>query len=114
MVVCLGFGRRHSATPDFGLERADDDPGQRLVGAAASAASTGPARCGRSIDHALPHLIAYVRIGTRLAVAIAFVELRAIAWMQNPLLERPFARAVCQVVLGGSLALAAAILIGSG
>jgi hypothetical protein len=42
------------------------------------------------------------------------VELWAIAWIQNRYMETPFRRAVFQVVLGGSLVLAAGILIGGG
>ena len=51
-----------------------------------------------------------------LAIAglVVFVELWAIAWIQNRYMETPFFRAVIQVVVGGALVLAAGILIGSG
>jgi hypothetical protein len=42
------------------------------------------------------------------------VELWAIAFIQNRFMETPFLRAVFQVVLGGSLVLAAGIIIGNG
>jgi len=43
---------------------------------------------------------------------VVFFELWAIAWIQNRWMETPFWRAAFQVVLGGSLVLAAGILIG--
>ncbi len=45
---------------------------------------------------------------------VVFVELWAIAWIQNRYMETPFLRATLQVVLGGALVLAAGVLIGSG
>ena len=51
---------------------------------------------------------------TVLALIIVFVELWAIAWIQNKYMETPFLRAAFQVVLGGSLVLAAGVLIGAG
>ncbi|MFG1399493.1 iron exporter MbfA [Roseixanthobacter pseudopolyaromaticivorans] len=66
------------------------------------------------LGHALPYLIPDFWTATVLAVAVVFVELWAIAWIQNRYMETPFVRAVFQVVLGGALVLAAGILIGSG
>ena len=66
------------------------------------------------LGHALPYLIPHFWTATALAVAIVFVELWAIAWIQNRYMETPMGRAVFQVVLGGGLVLAAGILIGSG
>ena len=52
--------------------------------------------------------------GAIIAAIVVFVELWAIAFIQNRYMETPFLRAVFQVVLGGSLVLAAGILIGNG
>ena len=49
-----------------------------------------------------------------MAVIVVFIELWAIAWIQNRFMQTPFWRAAMQVVLGGGLVLAAGILIGSG
>jgi rubrerythrin len=66
------------------------------------------------LGHALPYLIPNFWTATAAALAIVFVELWAIAWIQNKYMETPFFRAVLQVVLGGALVLAAGILIGGG
>lgn len=66
------------------------------------------------LGHALPYLIPDFRTATAIAVAVVFVELWAIAWIQNRYMETPFMRAAFQVVLGGALVLAAGALIGSG
>ncbi len=66
------------------------------------------------LGHALPYLIADFWTATVIAIAVVFVELWAIAWIQNRYMETPFFRAAFQVVLGGALVLAAGILIGSG
>lgn len=66
------------------------------------------------LGHALPYLIPDFWTATTLAILIVFVELWAIAWIQNKYMETPFFRAVFQVVLGGALVLAAGVLIGSG
>ena len=64
------------------------------------------------LGHALPYLIPDFWIATAIAGIVVFVELWAIAFIQNRYMETPFLRAVFQVVLGGSLVLAAGILIG--
>ena len=64
--------------------------------------------------HALPYLITDFWTATVIAIAVVFVELWAIAWIQNRYMETPFFRAALQVVLGGALVLAAGVLIGSG
>lgn len=64
------------------------------------------------LGHALPYLIPNFKIATGVAIAVVFVELWAITWIQNRYLETPWSRAMFQVVLGGSLVLAAGILIG--
>jgi len=66
------------------------------------------------LGHALPYLITDFWTATVLAFVVVFLELWAIAWIQNKYMETPFFRAAFQVVLGGALVLAAGILIGSG
>ena len=66
------------------------------------------------LGHALPYLIPDFWTATTIAIMVVFVELWAIAWIQNRYMETPFFRAAFQVVLGGALVLAAGILIGSG
>lgn len=64
------------------------------------------------LGHALPYLIPHFWTATAIALAVVFVELWAIAWIQNRYMETPWMRATFQVVLGGSLVLAAGIVIG--
>jgi VIT1/CCC1 family predicted Fe2+/Mn2+ transporter len=66
------------------------------------------------LGHALPYLIPDFWLATSIAVAIVFVELWAIVWIQNRFMQTPFLRASLQVVLGGALVLAAGVLIGAG
>lgn len=66
------------------------------------------------LGHALPYLIPDFHLATAIAVFVVFVELWAIAWIQNRFMETPFFRAAFQVVLGGALVFAAGVLIGSG
>ncbi len=66
------------------------------------------------LGHALPYLIPDFWTATTIAILVVFVELWAIAWIQNRFMQTPFFRATLQVVLGGALVLAAGILIGSG
>ena len=66
------------------------------------------------LGHALPYLITDFWTATTIAIFVVFVELWAIAWIQNKYMQTPFFRATLQVVLGGALVLAAGILIGSG
>ncbi|KSV66397.1 membrane protein [Sinorhizobium sp. GW3] len=65
------------------------------------------------LGHALPYLIPHFWTATATAAVIVFVELWAIAFIQNRYMETPFLRAAFQVVLGGGLVLAAGILIGN-
>ena len=65
------------------------------------------------LGHALPYLIPHFWTATITAMVVVFVELWAIAWIQNRYMETPFLRAAFQVVLGGGLVLAAGILIGN-
>lgn len=66
------------------------------------------------LGHALPYLITDFWTATTIAFFVVFVELWAIAWIQNKYMETPFLRATVQVVIGGGLVLAVGILIGSG
>ena len=65
------------------------------------------------LGHALPYLIPHFWTATGIAMVVVFVELWAIAWVQNRYMETPFWRAALQVVVGGLLVFAAGILIGS-
>ena len=64
------------------------------------------------LGHALPYLIPSFWTATTIALIVVFLELWAIVWIQNRYMETPFLRATLQIVLGGSLVLAAGILIG--
>ena len=66
------------------------------------------------MGHALPYLIPDFWTATAIAMVVVFVELWAIAWIQNRYMETPFLRAALQVVLGGALVFAAGALIGGG
>ena len=66
------------------------------------------------LGHALPYLIPDFALATAIAIAVVFVELWAIVWIQNRFMETPFWRATLQIVLGGAMVLAAGILIGAG
>jgi len=66
------------------------------------------------LGHALPYLIPDFWTATTIAILVVFVELWAIAWIQNRFMQTPFFRTALQVVFGGALVLAAGILIGSG
>ena len=66
------------------------------------------------LGHALPYLISDFYIATVIAMFFVLVELWAIAWIQAKYMEIKFTKAVFQVVFGGSLVLAAGILIGGG
>lgn len=66
------------------------------------------------LGHALPYLIPDFWTATVIAFVVVFIELWAIAWIQNKYMDTPFFRAAFQVVLGGALVFAAGVLIGSG
>ncbi len=66
------------------------------------------------LGHALPYLIPDFWTATSVAMVVVFVELWAIAWIQNKFMQTPFLRAALQVVLGGALVFAAGVLIGGG
>ncbi len=66
------------------------------------------------LGHTLPYLIPDFKIATAVAIAIVFVELWAITWIQNRYMDTPWGRAAFQVLLGGALVFAAGIIIGHG
>ncbi|MBV0913720.1 iron exporter MbfA [Anianabacter salinae] len=66
------------------------------------------------LGHALPYLIPDFWTATITAMIVVFVELWAIAWIQNRYMDTPFLRAAFQVVLGGALVFGAGALIGAG
>jgi rubrerythrin len=66
------------------------------------------------LGHALPYLIPDFWTATAIAIAVVFVELWAIVWIQNRFMQTPFLRATLQVVVGGALVFAAGALIGGG
>lgn len=66
------------------------------------------------LGHALPYLIADFWTATSVALVVVFIELWAIAWIQNRYMQTPFLQAAFQVVVGGALVFAAGVLIGSG
>ena len=66
------------------------------------------------LGHALPYLISDFWTATTIAMIVVFIELWAIAWIQNRYMETPFLRAALQVVVGGALVFAAGVLIGGG
>ncbi len=66
------------------------------------------------MGHALPYLIPDFWTATITAMVVVFLELWAIAWIQNRYMDTPFLRAAFQVVVGGALVFAAGVLIGGG
>ncbi|NQX79655.1 MAG: rubrerythrin family protein, partial [Hyphomicrobiaceae bacterium] len=65
------------------------------------------------LGHAFPYLIPDFWVATSLAIFLVFVELWAIAWIQNKFMKTPFFKAALQIVLGGALVFTAGILIGN-
>jgi len=76
--------------------------------------SAGGMTTSGGLGHALPYLITDCWTATIIAFAVVFIELWAIAWIQNRYMNTPFFRAAFQVVLGGALVFAVGVLIGSG
>ena len=66
------------------------------------------------LGHALPYLITDFWTATVIAFIVVFIELWAIAWIQNRWMQTPFWRAAPQVVVGGGLVFATGVLIGIG
>lgn len=101
--ISMGFTE---AASDDGTISGRGSPAKRGVASGVMTAVGG-------LGHALPYLIPDFWTATVIAMAVVFVELWAIAWVQNRYMETPFWRAAFQVVVGGSLVFAAGILIGS-
>ena len=68
----------------------------------------------RSVGVVVIVVVVVVMVVMVTAMVVVFVELWAIAWIQNRYMETPFVRAALQVVLGGALVFAAGALIGGG
>jgi rubrerythrin len=101
--ISMGFTE---AASDDGTISGRGSPGKRGIASGVMTAVGG-------LGHALPYLIPDFWTATIIAMAVVFVELWAIAWVQNRYMDTPFWRAALQVVLGGSLVFASGILIGS-
>ena len=102
--ISMGFTE---AAHDDGVLSGRGSPWKRGV-------SSGVMTTLGGLGHALPYLIPDFQTATAIAIAVVFVELWAIAWIQNRFMETPFLRATLQVVLGGALVFAAGVLIGGG
>ena len=63
--------------------------------------SSGVMTAVGGLGHALPYLIPDFWTATTIAIMVVFVELWAIAWIQNRWMQTPFWRATLQVVVGG-------------
>jgi len=112
----VGLAASVGAGISMGFTEAASDDGE-LSGRGAPwkrGLASGVMTTAGGMGHALPYLIPEFWTATAIAVMVVFVELWAIAWIQNSYMETPFFRAAFQVVLGGGLVLAAGILIGSG
>lgn len=64
------------------------------------------------LGHTLPYLIHDFWTATSIAAFIAVLELIAISWIRWKYMDTPFPSAMVQIIFGGSLVLAAGILIG--
>lgn len=64
------------------------------------------------LGHTLPYLISDIWVATWIAAVIVVIELLAISWVRWKYMETPFHSAMVQILFGGSLVLAAGILIG--
>jgi rubrerythrin len=101
--ISMGFTE---AASDDGTISGRGSPTKRGIAAGVMTAIGG-------LGHAVPYLISHFWTATTIAMAIVFIELWTIAWVQNRYMETPFWRAALQVVVGGSLVFASGILIGS-
>ncbi|SIN92732.1 iron exporter MbfA [Vannielia litorea] len=112
----VGLAASIGAGISMGFTEAASDDGQ-LSGRGAPwkrGLASGVMTALGGLGHALPYLIPHFWTATVIALVVVFVELWAIAWIQNRYMETPFFRAAFQVVLGGALVLGAGILIGGG
>jgi rubrerythrin len=114
--LLVGLAASIGAGISMGFTEAASDDGQ-LSGRGSPVkrgVSAGVMTTLGGLGHALPYLIPDFWTATTIAIAVVFVELWAIVWIQNRFMETPFLRATFQVVLGGGLVLAAGMLIGAG
>lgn len=102
--ISMGFTE---AASDDGVVSGRGSPLKRGIASGVMTAVGG-------LGHALPYLIPHFWTATIIAICVVFVELWAIAWIQNRWMQTPFWRATLQVVVGGGLVLAVGVLIGSG
>ncbi len=111
----VGLAASVGAGISMGFTEAASDDGE-LSGRGSSVKrglSSGIMATIGGLGHALPYLIADFWTATSIAIIVVFIELWAIVWIQNRFMQTPFFRATFQVVLGGALVFAAAVLIGS-
>ena len=66
------------------------------------------------IGHTLPYLIPAFWTATAVSIAVVFIELAVIAWIQWKYMDTAPISAMAKVMLGGVVVLAVGILIGSG
>lgn len=102
--ISMGFTE---AASDDGVVSGRGSPIKRGIASGVMTALGG-------LGHALPYLIPHFWTATIIACVVVFVELWAIAWIQNRWMQTPFWRAALQVVVGGGLVFATGVLIGSG
>ena len=102
--ISMGFTE---AASDDGVVSGRGSPIKRGIASGVMTALGG-------LGHALPYLIPHFWTATVIAFVVVFVELWAIAWIQNRWMQTPFWRAALQVVVGGGLVFATGVLIGSG
>ena len=74
--------------------------------------TTGVMTTVGGLGHTLPYLIPHFATATAIAIAIVFVELWAIVFVQNRYMRTPIPKALLQVIVGGSLVLAVGIVLG--
>ncbi len=65
------------------------------------------------LGHTLPYLIPNVKTATSIAVCVVMVELVIISWVRHRFMDTPWASALFQIALGGTLVFLAGILIGN-
>lgn len=112
----VGFAASVGAGISMGFTEAASDDGQ-LSGRGSPVKrgfASGIMTTLGGMGHALPYLITDFWTATIIAIAVVFVELWAIAWIQNRFMNTPFWRATLQVVVGGALVFGAGVLIGAG
>ena len=102
--ISMGFTE---AASDDGVVSGRGSPLKRGIASGVMTALGG-------LGHALPYLIPHFWTATTIACIVVFIELWAIAWIQNRWMQTPFWRAALQVVVGGGLVFATGVLIGSG